>query len=661
MNSLVREITRGLLEDSKRTIGVFGGGFKPPTKGHMQVIKQAIDENPDMDEVIIYVGKGERDGVTQEDSVKVWNIYQRYLPFSVKVIPSTKPPIQAIYNLAKENPEDEVLWIIGARDGNEDDFTDIAQRTKSMSKYPNLELRTIVTKGGISGTAARGALRTSKEKFDQYLPDYLTVDEKGEIYTILTNKVSEKQTLNEEASFSQYIDYKAKIDELTQHMLRKGMNITPLPKVIYAHDDEENAKDFFGKTAYYDPENLEIVLYTEGRHPKDIVRSFAHEMIHHIQNMEGRLGNVVTTNTTEDEHLDKLEQEANLRGTMTFRNWTDSVKNKDPFGLNSFARQLGNLSEIGDASSKSFDWKEDPDSMADHGVNFTTDLGTKYDVDIDVYDNVNFDSEETYKMLDIAFNVHAQSTTQVTNKGEMFPVMATIVDITKHYLKKLGANGIVYNPSKKSKEGNTDNQRDRLYRAFIRKAFPNAKIKVDGTAIVVLLNKNPLKEEEQNYKIYVDMDGVVADFDKRFRDISGMAPKEFENKYGKKAFWDLIDEENKIKFWVGIPPMPGASELISFVSKHDYEMLTAPSIKKQSRLGKNLWIRNHTGDIFPSKPKVNFRFAKEKHLIKPQLTNFDILIDDRAATIDNWNAAGGTGILYKSAPQVISKLKELGL
>ena len=661
MNSLVREITRGLLEDSKRTIGVFGGGFKPPTKGHMQVIKQAIDENPEMDEVIIYVGKGERDGVTQEDSVKVWNIYQRYLPFNVKVIPSTKPPIQAIYNLAKENPEDEVLWIIGARDGSEDDFTDIAQRTKSMSKYPNLELRTIVTTGGISGTAARGALRTSKEKFDQYLPDYLTVDEKGEIYTILTNKVSEKQTLNEEASFSQYIDYKAKIDELTQHMLRKGMNITPLPKVIYAHDDEENAKDFFGKTAYYDPENLEIVLYTEGRHPKDIVRSFAHEMIHHIQNMEGRLGNVVTTNTNEDDHLEKLEQEANLRGTMTFRNWTDSVKNKDPFGLNAFARQLGNLSEIGDASSKSFDWKEDSDSMADYGVTFTTDLDTKYDVDIDVYDNVNFDSDKTYKMLDIAFNVHAQSTTQVTNKGEMFSVMATIVDITKHYLKKLGANGIVYNPAKKSKEGNTDNQRDRLYRAFIQKAFPNAKIKVDGTAIVVLLDTKSLNEEEGQYKIYVDMDGVVADFDKRFRDISGMAPKEFENKYGKKAFWDLIDEENKIKFWVGIPPMPGASELISFVSKHDYEMLTAPSIKKQSRLGKNLWIRNHTGDIFPSKPKVNFRFAKEKHLIKPQLTNFDILIDDRAATIDNWNAAGGTGILYKSAPQVISKLKKLGL
>jgi hypothetical protein len=107
--------------------------------------------------------------------------------------------------------------------------------------------------------------------------------------------------------------------------------------------------------------------------------------------------------------------------------------------------------------------------------------------------------------------------------------------------------------------------------------------------------------------------------------------------------------------------MEGASQLVDYVSKHDYVMLTAPSIKKQSRLGKNLWIRNHTGDIFPSKPKVIFKAAKEKHKVKPSLTEKDILIDDKASTIDNWNAAGGTGILYQSAPQVISALKKLGL
>ena len=72
-------------------------------------------------------------------------------------------------------------------------------------------------------------------------------------------------------------------------MIDKGYNIEPLPGLEFVDGDTENARDFFGKTAYYDPINKVIVLYTEGRHPKDIARSYAHEMIHHIQNLEGRL------------------------------------------------------------------------------------------------------------------------------------------------------------------------------------------------------------------------------------------------------------------------------------------------------------------------------------------------------------------------------------
>ena len=551
MIKLVKEITKGLLEQEKKTIAVYGGGFKPPTKGHFEVVKQSLDENPEIDEYIIYVGKKDREGVTQEDSMKIWGIYRNYLPSKVKIREATKPPIQEIYNIAKNNPEDEILWIIGAREENEADFADIASRTKSITKYPNLELRTIVTKGGVSGTAARNASKVSPEKLNQYLPDFLSVQEKNNIFVILSTQISEAivgkkiqcdncpwnwnikdggddlyichkcghnntPSLNENASYTNSINIKEKIAELTQHMIDKGMNIEPLPTLELIDGDSENASNFLGKTAYYDPDAKHIVLYTEGRHPKDIVRSYSHEMIHHIQNLEGRLGNITTTNTTEDDHLTKLEQEANLKGTMTFRGWTDSIKEgkkKDPFGLNVYAAELGRL-----------------------------------------------------------------------------------------------------------------------------------------------------REDEQGYKIYLDMDGVVADFEQRFRDLSGMGPRDFEAKYGKNAFWDFIDEgDNKIKFWVGIPPMEGASQLVNYVSKHDYVMLTAPSIKKQSRLGKALWIRNHTGDIFPSKPTVIFKAAKEKHKVKPSLTEKDILIDDKASTIDNWNAAGGTGILYTSANQAISELKKLGL
>ena len=171
----------------------------------------------------------------------------------------------------------------------------------------------------------------------------------------------DKDNLNENTTYANYIDYKQQIKDLTKHMLSLDLNITPLPKVIFKHNDVSNAKDFFGKTAYYVPSTQTIVLYTEGRHPKDVARSFSHEMIHHIQNLEGRLGNINTTNTNEDEELDMIESEAYLRGNMIFRNWTDSIdgeittdieeggslipikikKSKpDPFGINAYAREL---------------------------------------------------------------------------------------------------------------------------------------------------------------------------------------------------------------------------------------------------------------------------------------------------------------------------------
>ena len=104
------------------------------------------------------------------------------------------------------------------------------------------------------------------------------------------------------------IDILEKIAELTNYMRQKGYNIDPVPSIVLVDDDVSNAEEFLGKTAYYDPINKSITLYTYGRHPKDIVRSFSHEMIHHIQNLEGRLGDVSTTNTLEDDHINDLEK-----------------------------------------------------------------------------------------------------------------------------------------------------------------------------------------------------------------------------------------------------------------------------------------------------------------------------------------------------------------
>jgi len=123
------------------------------------------------------------------------------------------------------------------------------------------------------------------------------------------------------------MNFKEALASLTKYMLDQGLNIKPLPKLKLINNDVSNASNILGKTAYYNPSDCSITLYTLNRHPKDILRSYAHEMIHRIQDNENRLNNVNTTNTNEGGDLDQLEREAYEHGNMTFRNWEDSIKN----------------------------------------------------------------------------------------------------------------------------------------------------------------------------------------------------------------------------------------------------------------------------------------------------------------------------------------------
>jgi hypothetical protein len=173
-----------------------------------------------------------------------------------------------------------------------------------------------------------------KLRNDINLPFALNYDEKNDEMDLVAKTVMRKknfQTSNPKLSLQEMYaepsehDYPKLIKSLTEYMLDKGMNIRPLPKVKFVNDDVENARDFFGKTAYYDPKNRVVVLYTMERHPKDVMRSYAHEMIHHMQNCENRLGNITTQNTNEEGDLPEIEREAYEKGNMTFRNWTDTL------------------------------------------------------------------------------------------------------------------------------------------------------------------------------------------------------------------------------------------------------------------------------------------------------------------------------------------------
>ena len=198
MNDLVKALIEGIIgEDElsdKKIIGMFGGGFKPPTLGHLEVVKRALQENPEMDALIVLVGSGTRNSISQEESLAIWNIYKKSLPSKVQIMasPKDKPPIGAIYSYAKKNPDKEIYWFVGAREGNEEDFQDIEKRTRSLRKlaYQNVKVKEIITAGAVSGTKARQALlKGDKETFIQFIPNIPEVDE---IWDMLTNVITER-------------------------------------------------------------------------------------------------------------------------------------------------------------------------------------------------------------------------------------------------------------------------------------------------------------------------------------------------------------------------------------------------------------------------------------------------------------------------------------
>lgn len=155
-----------------------------------------------------------------------------------------------------------------------------------------------------------------------------------------------------------------------------------------------------------------------------------------------------------------------------------------------------------------------------------------------------------------------------------------------------------------------------------------------------------------DYKIYLDMDGVLVDFDRQFKELTGMEPRAFEGKHGKKIFWEAVDTEG-VGFWRGMKWMPGGEALYNRASQFNHELLSSPSRSETSKIGKRLWRKDKT-------PNTKLTLS-QSYLKKNYAGPLNILIDDRESNIKQWKDAGGIGILYISPNQVNKELDKLGL
>jgi hypothetical protein len=101
------------------------------------------------------------------------------------------------------------------------------------------------------------------------------------------------------------------------------------PPKLFLRQDEENASNPMGKTGFYDPQGEAITLYISGRHPKDIMRSLAHELQHHTQKCNGDFESVQNMGeegyAQTNPHMRNMEIQA-YQASIVFRDWEDSCK-----------------------------------------------------------------------------------------------------------------------------------------------------------------------------------------------------------------------------------------------------------------------------------------------------------------------------------------------
>lgn len=124
-------------------------------------------------------------------------------------------------------------------------------------------------------------------------------------------------------------DYKPYLKSLAEFMADHGYTVRPFPKFILDNSDQGEDKVFV-KTGYFDPVSNGIRLFVLGRHPKDVLRTAAHELIHWKQQKTGTLAKsgYKSDRIVDDKNLIKLEAEAYLKGNIAFRSWTETEEKK---------------------------------------------------------------------------------------------------------------------------------------------------------------------------------------------------------------------------------------------------------------------------------------------------------------------------------------------
>ena len=149
-------------------------------------------------------------------------------------------------------------------------------------------------------------------------------------------------------------------------------------------------------------------------------------------------------------------------------------------------------------------------------------------------------------------------------------------------------------------------------------------------------------------QLYLDCDGVLADFDKGATAILGMPPKAFEKRFGLGKFWQKLARAPD--FYFSLPLLDGADELFEAVRHLNPIILTGLPMGNWAADQKVRWAAQH----FPG-TRIITTMAKDK---RNHAKSGDVLVDDQMRHAHLWEEMGGVFIHHTSVEQSLVELRK---
>jgi len=598
LNTILNELNEENEQTTPPAICYYPGGFKPPHEGHFEVVKD-LAARPYITKVIVLIGHKTRDGITKEQSKRIWDLYLATSPIAkVSVrISNDASPIKDIFT-AFDNDLELKAYVAGAKNEvEEQDYFTPLQKAFSTRVMPLSIEEKVVSQGKrLTGTQVRVLITQLKKA------------------VLELRSVQDKNSTEYSKARNNYLNtYESLKDCFPEAVIQKGqyddiLKILGVP-VLNVDQLQENQIDgnLIIRVPYQLTPKIENYLNT-------MLIPFEYSQ----QAFGGKERRMLIPNLG-----DSPEQRDQVLNWLSKKGISVNIE-EDLFTINWWK---SNLEET----------LTEPQEASDNVIADFIDFAAKA-LDLQQVPKITFsDDQELAKNMHSLGAYNPKSDELLVVKGPR--LTADILRTLAHELVHRKQDEMAPLKPEDGKTGSEIENEANAAAGVLLRQFGKYRPEIFEEDV----------KEKADYKIYCDMDGVIVDFDKGYKELTGTEAS-FDTP--KEEFWTPIQKAGA-EFWIKLQWMPDGKQLWNYIKPYNPQLLSAPSRDESSKIGKFVWVKRNVPGT-----KLILRSAERKQEFA---TPNSILIDDRADNIQRWKDAGGIGIHHTSAADTIQQLKDLGL